>query len=103
MNTGVAARARTIIPCLGLALGLTLTYLGLIILIALSVLLVKEAVAGAATILADFSSMRCLAAFRLSVGMAFVAALCNAIFGFLLAWVLVRYQFAGRMLIDAMI
>ncbi|HJZ32752.1 MAG TPA: sulfate ABC transporter permease subunit CysT [Hyphomicrobiaceae bacterium] len=103
MTTGVAARARTIIPGFGLALGVTLTYLGLIILIPLAVLLVKGADAGAAKIWAELSSTRTLAAFRLSFGMAFVAALCNAIFGFLLAWVLVRYQFAGRRLIDAMI
>ena len=103
MTTGVAARDRTIIPGFGLALGVTLTYLGLIILIPLAVLLVKGADAGAAKIWAELSSTRTLAAFRLSFGMAFVAALCNAIFGFLLAWVLVRYQFAGRRLIDAMI
>src|SRR5499433_3507275 len=103
MTTGVAACARTIIPGFGLALGVTLTYLGLIILIPLAVLLVKGADAGAAKIWAELSSTRTLAAFRLSFGMALLAALCNAIFGFILAWVLVRYQFAGRRLMDAMI
>ena len=96
-------RTWTILPGFGLSLGITLTYLGLIVLIPLSVLLVKGGDAGLGKIWAELSSMRTLAAFRLSFGMAFLAALCNAIFGFMLAWVLVRYQFVGRRLIDAMI
>jgi sulfate/thiosulfate transport system permease protein len=59
--------------------------------------------AGPAKIWAELSSPRTLAAFRLSFGMALLAAVCNAFFGFILAWVLVRYRFAGRRLMDAMI
>ena len=103
MMGSLAHRKRTIIPGFGLSLGITLSYLGLIILIPLAVLLVRGADAGAAKIWTELSSARTLAAFRLSFGMAFLAALCNAVFGFMLAWVLVRYQFAGRRLIDAMI
>jgi sulfate transport system permease protein len=103
MMASAGHRTWTILPGLGLSLGITLTYLGLIVLIPLSVLLVKAADAGAAKIWAELASPRALAAFRLSFGTAFLAALCNAIFGFILAWVLVRYQFAGKRLMDAMI
>jgi len=97
------SRTWTILPGFGLSLGITLTYLGLMVLIPLSVLLVKAADAGAAKIWAELASPRALAAFRLSFGAALLAAFCNAIFGFILAWVLVRYRFAGRRLMDAMI
>jgi sulfate/thiosulfate transport system permease protein len=103
MTSAVGIRTRTIIPGFGLSLGITLTYLGLVVLIPLCVLLLKATDAGLAKIWAELSSARTLAAFRLSFGMAFLAALCNAIFGFILAWVLVRYRFPGRRLIDAMI
>jgi sulfate/thiosulfate transport system permease protein len=66
-------------------------------------LLLKASDAGLTKMWAELSSARTLAAFRLSFGMAFLAALCNAVFGFILAWVLVRYRFPGRRLIDAMI
>jgi len=103
MNAAVGHRAWTILPGFGLALGVTLTYLGLIVLIPLSVLLVKAGDAGPAKIWAEFSSARTLAAFRLSFGMALLAAVANAFFGFILAWVLARYRFPGRRLMDAMI
>ena len=98
-----ASRTWTILPGFGVSLGITLTYLGLLVLIPLSVLLVNAADAGAARIWTELASPRALAAFRLSFGAAFLAAFCNAIFGFILAWVLVRYRFAGRRLMDAMI
>jgi len=103
MIATVGHRTWTILPGFGLALGITLTYLGLIVLIPLSGLLLKAGDAGPAKIWAELSSPRTLAAFRLSLGMAFLAAICNALFGFILAWVLVRYRFAGRRLMDAMI
>jgi sulfate/thiosulfate transport system permease protein len=103
MTAAVSHRTWTILPGFGLSLGVTLTYLGLIVLIPLSLLLLKAGDAGPSKIWAELSSMRALAAFRLSFGMALLAALCNAIFGFILAWVLIRYRFAGRRLIDAMI
>jgi sulfate transport system permease protein len=97
------ALRRTIIPGFGLSLGITLTYLGLIVLIPLAVLLLTAADAGWAKIAAEFWSPRTLAAFRVSFGIALVAAAFNAVFGFIVAWVLVRYDFPGRRLIDAMI
>ena len=97
------ALRRTIIPGFGLSLGITLTYLGLIVLIPLAVLLLTAAGAGWEKIATEFWSARTLAAFRVSFGIALLAAACNAVFGFIVAWVLVRYDFPGRRLIDAMI
>jgi sulfate/thiosulfate transport system permease protein len=99
----IAIRQRSIIPGFGLSLGVMLSYLGLIVLIPLCVLLLKASDAGWAKIWMELSSLRTLAAFRVSFGVAFLAAAFNAVFGFIVAWVLVRYEFVGRRLIDAMI
>ena len=77
-------------PGFGLSLGITLSYLGLIVLIPLCVLLFEAGEAGWAKIWGELSSARTLAAFRVSFGMAFLAAAVNAVFGFILAWVVVR-------------
>ena len=86
-----------------MSLGVTITYLSLIVLIPLGVLLLQAAGAGWEKIWAEISSPRTLAAFRVSFGVAFLAAAFNAVFGFVLAWVLVRYEFPGRRTIDAMV
>ena len=99
----IAIRQRSIIPGFGLSLGVMLSYLGLIVIIPLCVLLLKASDAGWAKIWMELSSLRRLAAFRVSFGIAFLAAAFNAVFGFIVAWVLVRYEFVGRRLIDAMI
>ncbi len=99
----IAIRQRSIIPGFGLSLGVMLSYLGLIVIIPLCVLLLKASDAGWAKIWMELSSLRTLAAFRVSFGVAFLAAAFNAVFGFIVAWVLVRYEFTGRRLIDAMI
>src|SRR5437868_690667 len=98
-----AIRQRSIIPGFELSLGVTLSYLGLIVIIPLCVLLLNASDAGWAKIWAELSSPRTLAAFRVSFGIAFLAAAFNAGFGSIVAWVLVRYQFLGRRFIDAMI
>ena len=99
----IAIRQRSIVPGFGLSLGVMLTYLGLIVIIPLCVLLLKASDAGWAKIWMELSSLRTLAAFRVSFGIAFLAAAFNAVFGFIVAWVLVRYEFFGRRLLDAMI
>ena len=99
----IAIRQRSIVPGFGLSLGVMLSYLGLIVIIPLCALLLKASDAGWAKIWTEFSSPRTLAAFRVSFGVAFLAAAFNAVFGFIVAWVLVRYEFFGRRLIDAMI
>lgn len=94
-------RQPSILPGLGLSLGITLTALSLIVLIPLAALFIKAASAGPAEIWAIATSRRTLAALRLSFLGAFLAASVNAVFGLILAWVLVRYDFPGRRLIDA--
>jgi sulfate transport system permease protein len=84
-------------------LGFTLTYLSLIVLIPLAALLVKSAGLGVAQFWALATDPRTLAALRLSFGAALAAAAINGVFGLLLAWVLVRYRFPGKRLIDAAI
>ena len=96
-------RKRSVIPGFGLTLGFTLFYLTLLVLIPLSALVFKSSTLSWATFWSTVSSPRVLAAYRLSFGTAFAAATVNAIFGLLLAWVLVRYTFIGRRIIDALV
>ena len=94
-------REPSVLPGFGLALGITLTALSLIVLIPLAALFLKAASASPADIWAVATSPRTLAALRLSFFGALFAATVNAVFGLILAWVLVRYEFPGRRLIDA--
>jgi sulfate transport system permease protein len=96
-------RAISPLPGFGLTLGFTLTYLGLLVLLPLGALAFKAAGAGPATIWATLSAPRAVAALSLSVVSAFVAAAINAVFGLILAWVLVRYRPAGAKILDAAI
>jgi sulfate transport system permease protein len=96
-------RRRRVLPGFGLTLGFTLTYLSLIVLIPLAVLFTQAAGVGWAKFWAELTNPRTLAAFRVSFGIAFLAACVNAMFGLLIAWVLVRYRFPGRRFVDALI
>ena len=91
------------LPGFGLALGFALAYLGLIVLIPLAALLLKAATITPEHFVRTVLSPRALAAFRLSFTAAFVGACLNGVFGFLLAWVLERYRFPGRRLIDGLV
>jgi len=93
----------SILPGFGLSLGITLTGLSLIVLIPLAALLLRAASADPHEILALVTSARTLAALRLSFGAAFLAALLNAVFGLMIAWLLVRHDFPGKRLVDAAI
>lgn len=102
MTVSVARwREPSILPGFGLALGITVTALSLIVLVPLAALFLKAASAGPADIWAVATSPRTLAALKLSFLGALFAAAVNAVFGLILAWVLVRYDFPGRRLIDA--
>lgn len=94
-------RQPSVLPGFGLSLGITLSALSLIVLIPLAALFIKAASAGPADIWAIATSPRTLAALRLSFLGALFAASVNAVFGLILAWVLVRYRFPGRRLVDA--
>jgi sulfate transport system permease protein len=94
---------RRVLPGFGLSLGLTLSYLGLIVLLPLAALAWKASGAGGQAWLHLLSSPRVIAALKLSFGGALLAALLDAAAGLLVAWVLVRYRFPGRRLLDAFI
>src|SRR5437763_633086 len=98
-----AWRQRSVLPGFGLTLGFTLGYLGLIVLIPLAGLFLHAAGMSWGAFWAELTAPRTLAAFRISFGIAGIAALANAFFGLLVAWVLVRYSFPGRRLVDALI
>jgi sulfate/thiosulfate transport system permease protein len=98
-----SVRQQTVIPGFGLTLGITLSYLGLIVILPLCVMFFRASDAGWVKFWAELSSSRTLAAFRVSFGIACLAALINAVFGSVVAWVLVRYEFPGRRLVDSLI
>ena len=96
-------RRRSAIPGFGLTMGVTLTVLSLIVLIPLSAVVLKAAQQSPADFWAMATSQRSLAAYRLTFGAAFVAAVINGIFGVLTAWALVRYEFPGKTLVNALV
>ncbi len=96
-------KTRSILPGFNLSLGYTVFYLSLIVLIPLSLLFFKTSTMGWHDFWAVISSPRTLAAYRLSFGAAFVASLVNVFFGFIIAWVLVRYDFPGKKVFDALV
>lgn len=91
------------IPGFGFALGTTLTALSLIVLIPLAALVLRAAGVGAAEFWRIATAERTLAALRLSFGAALLAALIDSVFGLLLAWVLVRYRFPGRGVVNGLV
>jgi sulfate transport system permease protein len=92
-----------VLPGFGLSLGYTLFYLGLIVLIPLSAAFIKTAGMGWDAFWTTITAPRVLASYRLSFGASLVAASINAVFGLLVAWVLVRYRFPGKRLIDSLV
>jgi sulfate/thiosulfate transport system permease protein len=94
-------RRRHVLPGFGLSLGFTVAYLCLLVLLPLSGVVLSARRMTWAGFVAAVTSARALAAFELSLGAAFTAAAVNAAFGLLVAWVLVRYSFPGRRLVDA--
>ena len=96
-------RKASVIPGFGMTLGFTLLALGLIVLVPLAALVVKAASVGPVQFWHLATSARTLAALRLSFGAAAIAAIVDTVFGVIIAWVLVRYRFPGRRLLDAAI
>jgi sulfate transport system permease protein len=100
---GLGLKRPSAIPGFGLALGFTLTYLSLIVLIPLAALVLKSATLGLAGFWDVVTGPRTLAALRLSFLTSLFAATVNAVFGTIIAWALVRYRFPGRRLLDAFV
>ena len=97
------ARRKRVVPGFGLSLGITLTWLSLIVLIPLAGLFVKAGGLGVQGLWDIWTQPRVLAALKLSFGTAFAAAAFNAVMGTLVAWVFVHYRFPGKRIFDAMI
>ena len=91
------------LPGLSLTLGITLTWLGILLLLPLVALFIKSLTLGPAHFFEAAFSRRAIASYELSFGAALVAAVVNAVFGLLVAWVLVRYRFPGRRLLGALV
>jgi len=97
------ARRHSVLPGFGLTLGLTAAYFGLIVVIPLAALVLKSTSMGWGRFRATVTDPRVVASYRLSFGAAFIAAGINAVFGFVVAWVLARYRFPGRRALDALV
>ena len=96
-------RRWSVLPGFGLSLGFTLAYLSLIVIIPLAALFLKAAQMDWAAIWNILSNARVLAAFRMTFAASAIAAAVNTIFGLVIAWLLVRYRFPGRRLVDALV
>jgi sulfate transport system permease protein len=96
-------KRHSVLPGFSLALGFTLLYLSLIVLIPLSAAFVKTAALSWPQFWATVTTPRVMASYRLTFGASFAAALLNAVFGLLVAWVLVRYRFPGKRVVDALV
>jgi len=109
VSTSAAASVRwrlrqpSVIPGFGLTLGFSLAYLTLIILIPLAGLVWRSASLSGPEFLAILADERTLNALKVSFGTAFLAALINVVFGVMVAWVIVRYDFPGRRIVDAVV
>lgn len=99
----ITLKQRSILPGFGLTLGFTIFYLSLIVLIPLSATFLKASSLTWAQFWHIVSSPRAVASYRLSFGASFIGASINLFFGLLVAWVLVRYRFPGRRLLDSMV
>jgi sulfate transport system permease protein len=99
----VRLKEYSVLPGFGLTLGYTVLYLSLIVLIPLSLVFLKSATMGWTDFWGTVLSPRALASYRLSLGAAGMAALINAVFGLLVAWVLVRYDFPGKRIVDGLV
>lgn len=103
MKSGLRQRKGKLLPGFGLTMGITVFYLSLMVLIPLSSIAFKTMELSWSEFWRIATDLRVLAAFRISFGTAFVAALINGVFGLIVAWVLVRYSFPGKAFIDGLI
>lgn len=95
--------SRKVLPGFGLSLGITCTYLSLLVLLPLATVFTQSAELSWSGFWAIITNPRVMASYRVTFGTSFLAAVVNTVFGLLVAWVLVRYRFPGRRLVDAMV
>jgi sulfate/thiosulfate transport system permease protein len=98
-----SAGSRRVLPGFGISLGYTLVYLSLIVLIPLSAVFIKTSELDLSEFWRVITAPRAVASYKLSFGASLLAAAINTVFGFILAWALVRYSFPGRRLVDALV
>ena len=103
MRRRLRFRQATVLPGFGLTLGYTLLYLGLLVLIPLSALFFKTATMTWERFWATVTDPRVVASYQLTFGASLIGALVNAVFGFAVAWTLVRYHVPGRRVLDAIV
>ncbi|MGH7513455.1 MAG: sulfate ABC transporter permease subunit CysT [Gemmatimonadales bacterium] len=95
--------SRGVLPGFGVSLGITCTYLSLMVLLPLATVFTRTADLSWADFWGTVTNPRVLASYRVTFGASLVAALVNTVFGLLVAWVLVRYRFPGRRVVDAIV
>ncbi|MGL5513647.1 MAG: sulfate ABC transporter permease subunit CysT, partial [Sporomusa sp.] len=101
--TSLSLTKHTILPGFSLTMGFTMLYLGLLVLIPLSTIILKAAGIGWLQFWEIITAPRLIASYKLSFGASLLAAAINAVFGLLVAWVLVRYSFPGRRIVDGLV
>ena len=102
-SPGLLLRRHSVLPGFNLALGFALLYLCFIVLIPLSAVFLKTFTVSWSTFFATVTSPRVVASYKLTFGASLLAALVNAVFGLLVSWVLVRYKFPAKRLVDALV
>jgi len=100
---GLVLKQRSVLPGFGLTLGFVVLYLSLIVLVPLAALVIKSTSLTWQRFWEIVSDPRVTASYRLSFGASLAAALINTVFGFVVAWVLVRYRFPGKKVVDALV
>jgi sulfate transport system permease protein len=103
MQKMIEFKRPSVLPGFGLSMGYTVLYLSLIVLLPLSTIVLKTTSLTWIQFWQAVTTPRALASYRLSFGASFAGALVNALFGLLLAWVLVRYNFPGKRIIDGLV
>src|SRR3954451_6941347 len=96
-------RTRSVLPGFGLSLGITCTYLSLLVLLPLATIVVRTSDLSWSAFWGTVSNPRVVASYRVTFSASLVAALVNTVFGLLVAWVLVRYRFPGRRVVDSLV
>lgn len=97
------SKKKRVLPGFGLSLGFTTLYISLLVLIPLSMVFIETSKLGWGEFIEIVTSDRVLHSYKISFGTAIAAAVINAVFGFIVAWVLVRYSFPGKRILDALI
>jgi len=103
MFSRVLLKRHSVLPGFDLALGLAVTYLSLIVLIPLSAAFLKTFALSWSQFVDAVATPRVVASYQLTFGASLLAALVNAVFGLIMAWVLVRYPFPGKRIVDALV